>query len=180
MKTTGIAVALWLLLLLGCDSSIPQRPLSIFNWDPLEGELSEAEKNVYVRHLVRDLRARFGSNAIFGVRAGGTHGHRFVDEVRYFGERGALAYRERGANFEVRFLVSQTKGAITGPGIGTYEVTASLVRLSGINEGVEVLSTSTKRGSCNDNKGSKVTCKAVQDGLASRALYSFRLTGAAL
>jgi hypothetical protein len=172
---------LWLFLLAGCNASVPQRShWNILSVAPLEAEMSDADKNAYVRQLVRDIRARYGSNSILAVRSGGADGRRFIQEVRLFGERGAIAYHERGANFEVRFFVSQTTGSFTGPGIGTYEVTASLVRLSGINEGAEVISTSTKRGSCNDKGGSRVTCKEVQTGLASRALYSFKLAGAPL
>lgn len=170
------SVALWLLLLLGCNSSVPQRPeLTILNVQPLEPEMSDSEKNSHVRQMVRDIRARFGSGAILGIRSGGADGYRYVEEVRRFGERGAIAYSERNANFEVRFLVSQTQGSTRGPGIATYEVTASLVRLSGINEGAEVLSTSIKRGMCNDNKATKFACKETQEGLARRALYSFKL-----
>jgi hypothetical protein len=173
---TGAALAVSLLM--GCDPSIPQRPQrSIFGVDPLEQEPSDADKNAHVRRLVGSVRARFGSNAILGIRAGGPQGHRFKEHVRVFGERGAIAYRENGANFELRFSVLETRAALTGPGIRTYEVTTSLVRLQGINEGAEILSTSTKRGSCNDNRAGDVSCSDIQGALATRAIYSLPITG---
>jgi hypothetical protein len=173
----AIGAVVALSLLMACDSSIPQRPQrNIFGVDPLEQEPSDAEKNTHVRRLVGGMRARFGNNAILGVRAGGPQGHRFKDLVRVFGERGAIAYREHGANFEIRFNVRETQAPVSGPGIRTYEVTATLVRLQGINEGAEILSTSTKRGSCNDRAGN-VPCSDIQGALATRAIYSLPITG---
>jgi len=151
----------------------------LFGIEPLEQDASEAEKNTRVRQLVRVVRERFGNNAILGIRAGGPQGHRFKEIVRGFGERGAIAYRENGANFELRFYVMEARSALTGPGIRTLEVTTSLVRLRGINEGAEILSTSTKRGSCNDNRTADVGCKDLPAALATRAVYSLQIAGAA-
>lgn len=164
--------------IMACIGSIPQRHEGLFAAYQLVQEPSEAQKNDQVRQLVRDLRARFGSNAILGVRSGGPHGRRFSELVRQFGERGAIVYRESGANFEVRFQVANVPGAMRGPQIRTYEVTTSLVRLRGINEGAEVVLTSTKRGTCDDGGSLSRKCELVQDRLASVALYSMRFTGA--
>lgn len=165
-------------MMVACDSSVPQRHQgNLFAAYQLEQEPSEAQKNDQVRQLVRGVRARFGSNAILGIRSGGPHGRRYSDLVRQFGDRGAIVYRENGANFEVRFYVAEVPGTVTGPQIRTHEITCSLVRLTGINEGAEIVSSSTKRGTCDDGASFARKCKQVQDRLASLALYSLQFTG---
>jgi len=173
---TFLTTAFVLLAIGGCDT--PQKPqdIGIESARPSQA-LTEAEKNVFVRSLVQELRQRFGSNAILSIRSVSPREINLDEKVKIFGSRAAIPYRENRGFFEIRFELNETQapGAYVGETI--YEMSASLFRVNSANEGDELVAISRQRYRCKLSSNKPQGCETTLQAMADDCLYSLRFIG---
>ena len=166
-----ILICLLAYLATACFQNVPQRPL--ITASDMSSDKSNSEKNKLARDLVRSIRSEYGSNAILSLGAISPSSYDFADVVRSFGRRAAISYTDKRPSLWVHYELEKVDGALKGPSIFNFVLTASLIRTTSVNLGTEVLMRSAKRGRCRtDHRRSKLwQCSSILPTLAEELLY---------